>query len=244
MTATSPAQTSALPERVLWLSRLSLGGFRNFREVELALEPRPVLLTGPNGAGKTNLLEAVLPVEPPAAGCAVRDSATWTAGPGGRELGNAAPGDPAAGLAGWAVAATVETPRGAAPGGAPAAIPGPPPAGAREAGGQAGRRLRRQPAGAGRGGALRLADAADGPSVRGGAGRPTPLPSTAWSTASTRPTRAASPPTRRRCASARACSGRGAGTRPGWARWRRPWRRRRWRSPPPGARPSAGWPAP
>ncbi len=111
MTATSPAQTSALPERVLWLSRLSLGGFRNFREVELALEPRPVLLTGPNGAGKTNLLEAVSLLSP---GRGLRRARLGDLDrrPGGRELGNAAPGDPAAGLAGWAVAATVETPEG------------------------------------------------------------------------------------------------------------------------------------
>ena len=39
--------------------RLSLTHFRNFRDLDIALEPGPVVLTGPNGAGKTNILEAV-----------------------------------------------------------------------------------------------------------------------------------------------------------------------------------------
>ena len=41
------------------ISHLSLTAFRNFRELSLELEPRPLVLTGPNGGGKSNLLEAV-----------------------------------------------------------------------------------------------------------------------------------------------------------------------------------------
>lgn len=39
--------------------RLALSDFRSYAALELALDPRPVVLTGANGAGKTNLLEAV-----------------------------------------------------------------------------------------------------------------------------------------------------------------------------------------
>jgi DNA replication and repair protein RecF len=38
---------------------LALTAFRNFRQLTLELEPRPLVLTGPNGAGKSNLLEAI-----------------------------------------------------------------------------------------------------------------------------------------------------------------------------------------
>jgi len=41
------------------VERLSVLGFRNLAQGELALEPRVNLLWGPNGAGKTNLLEAL-----------------------------------------------------------------------------------------------------------------------------------------------------------------------------------------
>ena len=43
----------------LWVERLSLTGFRNYRAVTLELGPEPVVLAGANGSGKTNLLEAV-----------------------------------------------------------------------------------------------------------------------------------------------------------------------------------------
>ncbi len=43
----------------LWLSRLRLTDFRNYRQLSLELDGRPVVLTGENGAGKTNLLEAI-----------------------------------------------------------------------------------------------------------------------------------------------------------------------------------------
>lgn len=42
-----------------YISRLSLTGFRNYAQLSLTLDRRPVVLTGANGAGKTNLLEAV-----------------------------------------------------------------------------------------------------------------------------------------------------------------------------------------
>jgi DNA replication and repair protein RecF len=42
-----------------YISRLSLTGFRNYAQLFLTLDRRPVVLTGANGAGKTNLLEAV-----------------------------------------------------------------------------------------------------------------------------------------------------------------------------------------
>src|SRR6185437_537747 len=83
------------------VTRLALTDFRNYRSARIDLDAGPVVLTGPNGAGKTNLLEAVSYLSP------------------GRGLRGARLGDldrheadserPAAG---WAVAATIETPRG------------------------------------------------------------------------------------------------------------------------------------
>lgn len=49
---------SDLPARVR-LTKLRLADFRNYKSLELALEPRTVVFTGENGAGKTNLLEAI-----------------------------------------------------------------------------------------------------------------------------------------------------------------------------------------
>ncbi|MGH6929007.1 MAG: DNA replication/repair protein RecF [Dongiaceae bacterium] len=43
----------------VWLGRLMLTDFRNYRSAEIEADRRPVVLTGPNGAGKTNLLEAI-----------------------------------------------------------------------------------------------------------------------------------------------------------------------------------------
>ncbi len=43
----------------LWIERLTLTNFRNYRSVSLELGPEPVVLAGANGSGKTNLLEAV-----------------------------------------------------------------------------------------------------------------------------------------------------------------------------------------
>jgi DNA replication and repair protein RecF len=97
------ADIAVLPPRFgpVGVTRLALTNFRNYRIARLDLAAGPVVLTGPNGAGKTNLLEAVSVLSP------------------GRGLRNARLGDfdrrPANdddGVAGWAVAATVETRRG------------------------------------------------------------------------------------------------------------------------------------
>ncbi|MEN0000840.1 MAG: DNA replication/repair protein RecF [Pseudomonadota bacterium] len=42
-----------------FFSRIKLQNFRNYPQLDLALDGRHVVLTGPNGAGKTNLIEAV-----------------------------------------------------------------------------------------------------------------------------------------------------------------------------------------
>jgi len=87
------------------VTRLALTEFRNYRAARVDLAAGPVVLTGPNGAGKTNFLEAVSILSP------------------GRGLRNARLGDldrrrddeepNAPNAAGWAVAATIETARGA-----------------------------------------------------------------------------------------------------------------------------------
>ncbi|MEM1106681.1 MAG: DNA replication/repair protein RecF [Pseudomonadota bacterium] len=46
------------------LTRLRLSEFRNYRQLDLALDGRHVCLFGPNGAGKTNLIEAVSQLGP------------------------------------------------------------------------------------------------------------------------------------------------------------------------------------
>jgi DNA replication and repair protein RecF len=43
----------------IWIGKLMLTDFRNYRAASIALGPGAVVLTGPNGAGKTNCLEAV-----------------------------------------------------------------------------------------------------------------------------------------------------------------------------------------
>lgn len=48
----------------IYLKRLALSGFRNYRNQSLALDGRHVCLFGPNGAGKTNLIEAVSQFSP------------------------------------------------------------------------------------------------------------------------------------------------------------------------------------
>ncbi|MBO0742316.1 MAG: DNA replication/repair protein RecF [Hyphomicrobiaceae bacterium] len=52
------AAAGSTPKRI-WIERLQLTDFRNYRSLHLELGPSPVVLTGFNGAGKTNLLEAV-----------------------------------------------------------------------------------------------------------------------------------------------------------------------------------------
>jgi DNA replication and repair protein RecF len=92
----------AAPGECVGVTRLVLTDFRNYRsarlEFEGASDGAPIVLTGPNGAGKTNLLEAISFLSP------------------GRGLRNARLADvdrrDAAGVSGWAVAATVATRRG------------------------------------------------------------------------------------------------------------------------------------
>ncbi len=90
------AQNAGRPER-LAVRQLSLTGFRNYAELRINLDGRPVVLTGPNGAGKTNLLEAVSLLSP---GRGLR----------GARLEELSPHE--ATDRSWAVAAQVETPDG------------------------------------------------------------------------------------------------------------------------------------
>ena len=80
----------------LTVARLALTDFRCYRSLRLEIDARPVVLFGPNGAGKTNLLEAVSLLAP---GRGLRRARLADI----ERRGAAAP---------WAVAATVETPRG------------------------------------------------------------------------------------------------------------------------------------
>ena len=91
----------------LGITRLVLTGFRNYREARLTLSTEPVVLTGPNGAGKTNLLEALSFLAP---GRGLRGAKLTEID----RRPSAADGDNAgSSTAGWAVAATVTTQRGA-----------------------------------------------------------------------------------------------------------------------------------
>ncbi|MCX5999889.1 MAG: AAA family ATPase, partial [Chloroflexi bacterium] len=44
---------------VLYITRLSLTNFRNYRQLDFRLPPHVVVVCGDNAQGKTNLLEAV-----------------------------------------------------------------------------------------------------------------------------------------------------------------------------------------
>lgn len=90
------AQNTSRPGR-LAVRELSLTNFRNYAELRINLDGRPVVLTGPNGAGKTNLLEAVSLLSP---GRGLR----------GARLEELSPHESADRA--WAVAAQVETPDG------------------------------------------------------------------------------------------------------------------------------------
>ncbi|HEV7368434.1 DNA replication/repair protein RecF [Arenibaculum sp.] len=105
------ARQEAAPGRLAVL-RLTLSRFRGYEGLRMELDPRPVVLTGPNGAGKTNLLEAVSFLAP---GRGLRrarlsEVETIVATPAGEAAG--APAGAAGEVAGWAVAARVETPLG------------------------------------------------------------------------------------------------------------------------------------
>jgi len=82
----------------LAVTRLTLTRFRGYEHARLEPDRRPVALIGPNGAGKTNLLEAVSFLAP---GRGLRGAKLSEI-----ERIGSPPG------AGWAVAATLETPRG------------------------------------------------------------------------------------------------------------------------------------
>uniref|UniRef100_UPI0039EE4CD2 DNA replication/repair protein RecF n=1 Tax=Sinomonas sp. G460-2 TaxID=3393464 RepID=UPI0039EE4CD2 len=43
----------------MYVERLSLTDFRSYAQLDLELEPGPVVLVGPNGVGKTNVVEAL-----------------------------------------------------------------------------------------------------------------------------------------------------------------------------------------
>lgn len=47
------------PRAQVWIQRLQLTDFRNYKSLSLSVGPAPVVLTGANGSGKTNLLEAL-----------------------------------------------------------------------------------------------------------------------------------------------------------------------------------------
>lgn len=63
--ASSPGLAAAATARdakvvgAVAVTRLVLTAFRNYPDLRLSVDPRPVAITGPNGAGKTNLLEAL-----------------------------------------------------------------------------------------------------------------------------------------------------------------------------------------
>jgi len=46
------------------VTRLVLGNFRSYGEIEMCVSGRSVVLAGPNGAGKTNILDAISLLSP------------------------------------------------------------------------------------------------------------------------------------------------------------------------------------
>ena len=85
------------------MRRLTLSDFRCYRHQRIETDHRPVVLTGPNGAGKTNVLEALSFLVP---GRGLRQARLG-------DVTRSVPGDDGDTNRSWAVAATVETPRGA-----------------------------------------------------------------------------------------------------------------------------------
>lgn len=88
---------SAVPDGGIWVERLLLTNFRNYTSLSLSVDARPVVLTGANGSGKTNLLEAL---------------SLLTSGQGLRRASY--PELARFGGTGWAVAARLNSPLGAA----------------------------------------------------------------------------------------------------------------------------------
>ncbi|MBY6265648.1 DNA replication/repair protein RecF [Azospirillum sp. 412522] len=94
----SAATPASAPAPALSVRRMTLTRFRGYDSARLEPDHRPVALIGPNGAGKTNLLEAVSFLAP---GRGIRGARLAEV----ERLGSP-PG------AGWAVAATLDTPLG------------------------------------------------------------------------------------------------------------------------------------
>ncbi|MGC6485770.1 MAG: DNA replication/repair protein RecF [Candidatus Puniceispirillales bacterium] len=84
----------------VWVSGISLTGFRNYDQLSLAFNGQPVVLAGANGAGKTNLMEAISLLAP---GRGLRRAKT-------ARLKRQSPlsGPPE----GWSISARIETPDG------------------------------------------------------------------------------------------------------------------------------------
>ena len=99
--AYSPDAATGAAPAILAVRQLRLTDFRNYRQLRLDCDLTPVVLVGANGAGKTNLLEALSFLAP---GRGLRRARL-------DEVCRRARGeDPDA--AGWAVAATLDTPEG------------------------------------------------------------------------------------------------------------------------------------
>ena len=91
------------------LSHLSLHNFRNYENLDLAIEGNPVILTGPNGAGKTNILEAISFLSPGRGLRGIKLSqASRLPSPGNHEKNQQEPPEPSPHNT-WAVSATLKT---------------------------------------------------------------------------------------------------------------------------------------
>lgn len=88
------------PSFSVWVSSISITGFRNYDALSLSFSGQPVVLVGANGAGKTNLMEALSLLAP---GRGLRRAKT-------ARLQRQSPLTGAA--AGWSISARVETPEG------------------------------------------------------------------------------------------------------------------------------------
>jgi DNA replication and repair protein RecF len=196
----------------LWLARLTLSDFRCYAQVSLEAEPWPLVLTGPNGAGKTNLLEAVSFLSP---GRGLRRARLG-------EIDRLAPGETAAGRV-WAVSARVMSPQGPCDLGT-----GRDPA--RETAGRD-RRLVKVDGSFVRGqqalgevfNVVWLTPQMDGLFRDAASGRRRFLDRLVYGFDPAHAGRVAAYENRC-CASEPGCSGRATATRPGWPRWRSPWR--------------------
>ena len=47
-----------------YISSLTIRNFRSYKELNLKLDQRPIVLFGPNGSGKTNCIEAISLLHP------------------------------------------------------------------------------------------------------------------------------------------------------------------------------------